>query len=72
MSPKLPGPDALIRARAWLLTGAPVAHRDHDAPAAVRTLLDLLDALPARLPEYAWGSPEWRAAAEAEERKPTR
>lgn len=59
---KLPTPCKLLEAQDWLRAGAPAASRHHDAVEAVRTLAQLIEALPAILPVYCYGTPENRAA----------
>ena len=69
----LPGPARLLRARGWLRMGCPIAGDDINALEARETLLGLINALPALLPVYRYGTAEnvaaWRdeEAAEAAE-----
>ena len=67
MKDGMPTHAAILLARDWLFAGCPAASRNHDAKGAARILLDLVEALPQHFPEYAWGSPEWKAALENEE-----
>jgi len=64
MAKPLPHPTDVVDALDWLREGAPAVRRRSapKAEKALRTLLALLDALPAHLPVYCYGSPEWRAA----------
>jgi hypothetical protein len=62
MARDLPTPCQLLRARDWLWAGAPAAARDYDAKEAVKTLCVLIDAMPALLPIYCYGTPENRKA----------
>lgn len=56
----LPGTQDLLAARAWLFAGAPSAHKDIDARHAIHTLIDLIEALPEIIPQYAANTPEYR------------
>lgn len=62
MSRDLPHPRELLDARAWLHAGAPAAALGIDAREAVLVLLQLIEALPALIPLYCYGTPENRAA----------
>ena len=59
---ELPPPSALLEARDWLGAGAPAASKHHDAKESVKTLLDLIAALPSRIELYCYGTPAWRKA----------
>lgn len=58
----LPPPDELLEARDWLLAGAPAASKNHDAKQSVKILLTLINALPAYIELYKFGTPAWREA----------
>lgn len=58
----LPHPRDILAAREWLRDGAPAAAPRHDAPQVVRTLLDLVEALPSRFEQYNFGTPAWLEA----------
>ena len=60
--PNLPHPDAVVAALDWLRAGCPAVSRDHDAKAAVKTLLRVVNMLPKLAPVYSYSSPEWREA----------
>jgi hypothetical protein len=57
----LPTWEELCDVRTWIMMGCPAAHREIDPRVMVNLLLKLIKGLPAHLPIYAWGSPEWRA-----------
>ena len=60
MTPPSPHPEAVVAALDWLRAGCPVVSQDHDAKAAVKTLLAVCEVLPRLAPVYRFGSPEWR------------
>lgn len=64
MEKTLPTPCALSYARSWLMAGAPAAARDFDPAVAVKTLYQLIEALPAVIPMYCYGTPENRRAVQ--------
>jgi hypothetical protein len=59
MTRPLPTRDDVLRARDWLRAGAPAAPTKRAADAgpdrAVAVLLQLIEALPDRIPEYCYG-----------------
>lgn len=59
MKRPLPKPHELLEAQAWLGAGCPLRP---DAERALQTLLALIDALPSHMPQYCYGTPEWKAA----------
>lgn len=61
---ELPHPADLMNASQWLRVGAPAAHRGHDPVKAVRTLLDLLERLPAHFDRYCYGTDTQRRLME--------
>lgn len=62
MSRELPEVVELLEARDWLFAGAPSAARDHDPKHAVKILIQLIEALPAIIPMYCYGTEENKAS----------
>lgn len=70
MRKKLPHPEHVLTARDWLRAGAPVNHPEYNSAECVKLLLELVEALPSYIPQYAWGSDEWKKAmAEIHDKK---
>lgn len=72
----LPGPGALLAARDWLLSGCPVIKKNpftgkastEQAEESIKTLIQLLNALPTYIEEYSYGTKAYYSAMEAEYR----